>query len=481
MAVVGGGLAGIAAAEAACRQGFQVDLFEWTRVLGGRAASLYEPFSEQWIDSGQHLALSCCSEFLALNSRLGLNDYFVQSKTIPFAQTGGRSWTLSANSMLPSSWQYAPAFLRIPFLSFAERIKVGLALQKLGKLAKQKKSEFENRCFADWLISERISTQSIDVFWAPLIYSALSETVDRVSFQAVLKIVQEALLKGNKAMTVHLPTIPLRSIYHDATAQKLHQLGINLHFLSRIVKIHWSYNSDETNENLAIEDDKPQVQAIELADGSRYEFDYFVIALPVYRTRDLLDASELESYSEQLGLDRYEPGAITTVHLWLDRPLLPEKTSYSALLGGPGQFLTCHRNFSKQPDSKNRGFYHTVVISAAHRLLNDSEMTSKGNESLVHQILDQLSSTFVNGSGGKSGMEKNRLIPIHWRVTTFFDAVFSPSPSVYSARPGQVTPFSNMTLAGDWTQTGWPATLEGAVRSGLQAVSVLSGATSGSD
>ncbi|MDR1053697.1 MAG: hydroxysqualene dehydroxylase HpnE [Planctomycetaceae bacterium] len=472
LAIIGGGLAGIAAAEEAVRQGFTVDLFEWSRVLGGRAGSLFDPVAESWLDNGQHVALGCCKEFLALNDRLGLNEFFEQKTSIPFAQTGGKQWIIAPSCMLPTSWQLLPAFMRIPLLTFRQRIATAFALRKLGRKNNSQNNNLSNDFFNKWLKKENISPQSIENFWEPLILSALCDTVDNVAFDAVQKVVQDSLMADKNGLIVHIPQKPLRTIYHDKTSEKLNSIGVNLHFLKRLKSLHWEFsqpqnnnnNDTNNNSNIAPKDQSdqsnyktPLITGLEFADGNVQSFDRYILAVPAFRAREILEASELETFSDSLGLAGFEPGAITSVHLWLNHRLLPENHSHSALVGGVGQFLFCPKSITSQLG----GFYHVVLISASHRILSESELTSEGATPLVQRIIQQLKATFKNNQ---------QLKLLHHRVTTYFEAVFSPHPLVYSNRPTQKTPFNNFAIAGDWTQTGWPSTLEGAVRSGILAV-----------
>ncbi|MDR2763283.1 MAG: FAD-dependent oxidoreductase [Planctomycetaceae bacterium] len=607
LAIVGGGLAGIAAAEAAVRRGFKVDLFEWSRVLGGRAASIFDPVSGCWLDNGQHLTLGCCSEFIALNQRLGVSNFFEKKDSIPFAQVGGKRWTISPLSLLPASWQLLPSFLRIPLLTFRQRLSTAFALRKLGRVNYSPNWKENARLgynsdflFSKWLKDEKISSQCIENFWEPLILSSLCDAVENVAFDAVQKVVRDGFLAGRKGMTVYIPKKPLRAIYHDEVLEKLKSMGVNVHFLSRVTALRWELlpeqnssaikittdknstmtaneisddsinssdsnnadnsnnsnndaeesdylnnpnddkednnenidnlpniycnkNSDENsdassadvnNENIenvdgieeigevekvvsveGVEVEKvevenadqnfdlelesescsgvgvdinfrlkelggssPVVTGLEFSGGEVRSFDRYILAVPAFRAREILDASELESFSDGLGLAGFEPGAITSVHLWLNRRLLSCGELHTALVGGVGQFLFC----PQVEGSKVGGFYHVVLISASHRILSELELASVGSLGLVGRVMRQLELTFNRG--------KDSLELFHYRVTTYFDAVFSPHPLVYSCRPFQDTSFINFALAGDWTQTGWPSTLEGAVRSGLLAV-----------
>ena len=438
LAIIGGGLAGIAAAEAAAAQGHRVDLFERAGVLGGRCASLFEPTQKQWIDTGQHLILGCCSEILALNRRLGLASFFTRSDTIPFATLKQQHWSLSASPLLPKRWQLLPSFLSMPLLPFLERLKTGNLLNKLSN------ETLQDITIAEWFKQHRVSQNARDAFWLPLILSSLSEMPDHVAAKAVQKVIREGFLAGRDAMAIHLPKVPLRAIYHDAASQALTERGVSLHFYKCLRRLHWEKNNA---------DDLPTITALEFSDGTVQQFDRSILAIPAFQLWKVLEASDLVSYAERLGLERFEPGAITTVHLWLDRPVLPTGTRYCALSGGIGQFLCAPH------DIKN---YYTVVISAAHRLLSDTEMTGSGGEGLAHRILEQLRATFALPA----------LQLCHSRAVTCFEAIFSPRPMVYGQRPESQGHFTNGAIVGDWTQTGFPATMVGAVRSGLIAAEV---------
>jgi len=436
LGIVGGGLAGIAAAEAAVQKGCRVDLFERSGVLGGRVASIFEPTQQQWIDAGQHIILGCCTEVRSLNKRLDLDRFFERSDTIPFATLQQRHWTLSASSFLPKRWQLLPSFLAMPLLPLIERLKTGMLLKKLGN------ETLPNITIAEWFKRHRVSQNALDAFWLPLLLSSLSEMPDYISAKAVQKVIRDGFLAGREGMSVHLPTAPLRTIYHDAASKALAERGVSLHFFKRLRRLHW----DKTNA-----DEPPTIVALEFSDNSVEEFDQYILAIPAFQLWKVLEASDLTCSAEQLGLERFEPGAITTMHLWLDRPVLQPGKRYCALSGGIGQFL-CAPNSTEN--------YYTVVISAAHRLLPETEMTMHGCKELAQRIVEQLRTTFNIPA----------LQLLHCRTTTCFEAIFSPRPEIYAGRPESHGLFANGTIAGDWTQTGFPATMEGAVRSGLTAV-----------
>ncbi len=490
LAVIGGGLAGIAAAESAVRQGWAVELFEWSRVLGGRAASQFDSKSRRWIDNGQHVFLGCCSELLALNQRLGVSDLFEKNDSIPFAASGNRRWVLSASPFLPPRWQLLPAFLKNPFLSFRDRLATGLLLRKMirlqrdipedeaivqqphfytgfdesATLARPGKLFFSKQeTFGRWLRREGASEESVEHFWSPLIYSALSDTVDGVCLFAAVKVVAQGFMSGRDAMSVFVPTCPLREIYGMETQRKLDQLGVKIHFHSRVERLICDQVGPSINEYGAA-----RIRSLVLGNGAQRKFDAYILAIPEYRIWKLLECSQLDPLADSLGLDRYELGSITAVHLWFDRPILPKQQRQAAILDGPGQWIFYGDQTYLPVGEQEKGFYHQVIISASHRLLSEEELTSKGNKVLIQRVLDQLRAVFPETCLDTEGAQL-----LHAKTTTVFDAIFSPTPEVFRFRPSQRTTIANLAFAGDWTLTNWPATLEGAVRSGLAAVEAL--------
>ncbi|MCL2304907.1 MAG: FAD-dependent oxidoreductase [Planctomycetaceae bacterium] len=498
LAVIGGGLAGIAAAESAVRRGWNVELFEWSRVLGGRVASQFDPKARCWIDNGQHVFLGCCTEQIALNQRLGVADLFDRYDTVSFATSENRRWTLSASAFLPPRWQLVPSFLKNPFLSFRDRLATGLLLRKLAKLhrdfskidesALQKPPFFagddenaianrpgkpffsKQETFGRWLRRENASEASIEHFWSPLIYSTLSDTVDGVCLFAAVKVIVQAFMSGRDAMALYVPKCPLREIYNLEAQRKLSQLGVNIQLMSRVerlicepVKNSASPISDSGHHAFA------KIQSLVLADGTERRFDSFILAIPAYRIWKLLESSQLKPLADSFGVDRYELGSITAVHLWFDQPILPKSQRQIAILGEPGQWIFHGQHaLSDQLRENQRGYYHQVIISASHRLLSEEELTSRGKQVLIERVLEQLRTIFPETCSGKNGA-----VLLHAKTTTVFDAVFSPTPEVYRFRPPQNTAIVNLAIAGDWTQTNWPATMEGAIRSGLSAVERL--------
>ncbi len=490
LAIIGGGLAGIAAAARASQRGFRVTLFERARILGGKAASILDPDAGQWINNGQHVTMGCCTQLLELHRHLALDSHFQRLDSIPFLHKSGACWNLKATSFLPKSLQFLPSLLTMPFLSWRDRLACAFQLRTLSRPLKKAEALLP---FSVWLEQRKVSQAATKMFWLPLVLSTLSETLEQVCVSAVQKVVCDGFLAGKDAAALFLPTDSLRAIYGVHAAAALERLGVTIKPLARVRRL---ICSDASSSEAAAR----RIDALEyrqLGDGAvshdwqTESFDAFILAVPAFRAWEIINASNMPAFLEQLALDHFlshfEPGAITSVHLWLAARLLPDNQSCAALLDEPGQMLFCPphetRTTETRQDSSRDDIYHTVVISAAHRLLSESELASRDGSGLIHRVINQLATHFPSKfSPSKFGPNASRISGVesaamelirHARVTTYFDAVFSPNAQTYHNRPSQRTMFSNLALAGDWTETRWPATLEGAVRSGNLAAECL--------
>ena len=461
VAVIGGGLAGLAAALEARRKGKRVVLFERSRFLGGRTSSiLLKKRSEEvknknadssgeniecLIDNGQHLFLGCCETLRQFNRQLNLDSCFDRSAQITFLQPNGKTWSLRPSGWLPLRWQYLPAFMAIPFLSFSQRMNVIRMCRLLKK--EMVNVHLPDRSFREWLDAHGALPETILRFWNPIIVSAFAELPDYVSTRAAWQIIQEGFFHFRDGMTTFIPNRPLREIYHQEAMKSLDAAGIEVRCLQRVNRI--TLNDEEMPVGL------------ELSRGEACSFDQFIIALGPFATASLLAESGLTTELDRIGFDRFELGAITAVHLWLDRRLMEEINVF--LPGEPGQWLFCPKN-QKAFFGRDNSVYHQVIISGSHRLLDGEELTARKERQLVDRIVEQLRQSVLTAKGAKV---------LDYKVSTVLDAVVSPSPDIWSNRPGQKTGLSNLAIAGDWTQTGWSSTMEGAVRSGTAAAEIL--------
>lgn len=430
LAVVGGGPAGIAAAVFAHQAGMNVTLFEARRHLGGRAASLDD--GGDFIDNGRHLLLEACTETLRLISLLDADDCFERRSGIRFlapsesATSNAAAWRFRASSFFPGRLRFLPAFCRVPFFSFGERLVLLRTLARLKHFSDPRTSDRPFGALLDELgVSENVRAR----FWCPVTLSALCDLPEKVSARAVRKVIFEGVLTG--APTLILPSVPLRTVFHDRALNTLRPIT-EVQTLVPIKKI-------------LLADNAPNAAACLLADGTVRRFDRFILAVEPRRCERLLRDSGLISFADSLAFERFVPGAISAVHLWLDRPLTEEP---ALLSGEPGQWVF--------PFSTAGSFGCQVLISGSHSVLKDTP----NSDDLFRAVEKQLADHFPNVGANV----------LRRRLTTVPDAVTVFDERLFEYRPSAETPLKNLMLSGDWTRTGWPCTLEGAIRSAKTAV-----------
>jgi squalene-associated FAD-dependent desaturase len=442
VAIVGGGLAGLAAAVALSDSRLQresssaqlaIEVFESRRMLGGRATSYRDPETGELVDNCQHVSLGCCTNFDDFCRRAGLADLFTRETSLYFIGPNRSTCTIRRSRGLPAPLHLAPSLLRLSYLNRRERIAVAAALRRLARTPSH--DEASGLMFGQWLRQAGQSERAIELFWTPIVVSALSEEVNRTSNVVARKVFVDAFLRHARGYEMTVPNVPLRVLYDDHVVRWLAQRGVKLHLGAEVRAIEFS---DETACSLA------------LAGGDRRPFDLFCVAAPWYRIREIFDRSWENRLPFLKAVEHFEESPITSVHLWCDKKLLlPQR--HVVLPGRFSQWI-----FSRKDEGSS--FYYQVVISASREV---ASMTRREVIARVCRDLEDVLGEPVEANRSRS------------KVITEGRAVFSPSPVSERNRPSQRTPVPNLFLAGDWTATGWPATMEGAVRSGYLAAEAM--------
>lgn len=428
LTIVGGGLAGLAAAEAASRAGMRVELFEARDRLGGRAGSIRDPRSGQWFDACQHLALGCCTELSDFLRRLGLEDLFHYDRRLHFFSPEGRQYDLAAAGWLPAPLHLVPALMRLGYLSWSDRLGI---IRAMAALTRRQGSNASGETVAAWLARHGQSAAAIEGFWSPILVSALSDTLERLSLDAARQVIREGFLASRRAYELCLPRLPLAEVWAGAAAA-LQARGVEVRLCARVKQV---------------EGDRHGVRSIELADGSRIEPQRTVLAVPWRQVPRLVAPPLVEALPELEAIGRIETASIAAVNLWFDRPITP--LPHAVLLGRTAQWL-----FRPPWQSSQGEHYYQIVISAAQTL------PAWPKEELLARVLEDLRAVWPETAEAQL---------VQSRVVTQRAAVFSCTPGADSLRPAQRSSVPGLCWAGDWTATGWPGTMEGAVRSGRMA------------
>ena len=278
--------------------------------------------------------------------------------------------------------------------------------------------------------------RAIELFWTPVIVSALSESVDRAAVSAARKVFVDVFLGRRQACEMQTPSVPLGEFYGTRLENWLTSHGIVMRRESAVKKVVG---------------DTDRIRAVELADGKTESFDAIIVAVPWRRVPELFSESVRTALPELAGLDRLESAPITAVHLWFDR--LITEMPHAVLPGRTSQWVFNHgQQLSDQ--SRAEGHYYQIVISASR------DVAGQPRDELIDQVRQELASIWPEANAAKL---------LQGRVVTEQHAVFSPLPGVEKLRSPQQSSIPNLFFAGDWTATGWPATMEGAVRSGYLA------------
>lgn len=435
VAVIGGGLAGLAAAVAARQQGLEVELFEARRHLGGRAGSFFDPDSGELVDHCQHVAMGCCTNLADFWRRTGVEGCFRRDCQLWFVGPEGAVRRFGSWSYLPSPLHLAPGMLGLKYLGLGERLRIVRTLLRLAR-----GGENGDRTIGSWLRQQGESQRVLDRFWSVVLVSALGETLERASWAAARKVFIDGFLASQEAYALEVPRVPLGEIYDQRLTVWLAEHGVQLRLGAGVRKI---------------EGDGSGAQSLVFSDGDQSSFDYLVLAVPWRSVARLLSHPLREALPRLSVVDSIQPAPITAVHLWLDRPIM--SLPHAVLVGKLSQWVF-RRERATRDGSGNPEHYYQVVISASHGLRGCNR------EEIVGRICGELAAVWP-------AMREARLL--RWRMVTNTEAVFSVQPELDGKRPPQATEVPNLMLAGDWTDTGWPATMEGAVRSGYLAVEAI--------
>jgi len=469
--VIGGGLAGLAAGVALAEAGRRVRLFEQRPYLGGRATSYALPNGEH-VDNCQHVTLGCCTNLADFYRRVGATDKIKFFDRLVFLDPQGMTGIMEAD-FLPAPIHMTGSFLFFAPLAFPDKLSIARALAAILFAGGRPRDAHatEPISMMEWLRRRKQTPVAIERFWRVVLVSALNEELDRTDARFGIDVFWKAFLANRTGYRMGVPSVPLAELY-DGCRTAIEKKGGEVILRSPVRSLRFESG----------------ILKAAIFDGGREETaDSFVLALPHDRTAELLP-KEIHFANPALAhLEKFKVSPITGVHLWFDRQVTHEpfitlldtqtqwifnKTALYQAAGSkvfgvipslPAQAGEA-RDLLWSETGKTSAQYLQLVISASYDLLR------KSREEIIDVCLKEVRQALP--AAREAQLVKATVI----KEAT---ATFSPEPGVDQWRPAQETKTPGLFLAGDWTATGWPATMEGAVRSGyLAAEAVLRSANS---
>jgi zeta-carotene desaturase len=444
--VIGGGLAGLAAGVALAESGWQVRLFEQRPFLGGRATSYVLPDGEH-VDNCQHVTLGCCTNLDDFYRRVGSANKVKFFDRLIFLDPQGRRGEMQAG-MLPAPFHMTGSFAMFAPLTLKDKLSIARAMLTILRTSGHPRDLDENPSISmlEWLRRQHQTKGAIDRFWRVVLVSALDEELNKTDARYGIDVFWKAFLSNRTGYRIGVPVVPLAELY-DGCKLAIEKMGGEVQLRCPLRSIQF--------ENGA-------VSAVMFDNDRRESADAYVFAVPHSILAELLPEEIRDADTSFRSLSNLKDAPITGVHLWFDREvttepfvtLLDTTTQWvfnkTALYGPPTN--------SEKDKNKTKGQYLQLVISASYDLL------PKPRQEIIDLCLKEVRQALPKAR------DANLLKATVIKEAT---ATFSPEPGVDRWRPKQETSIRKLFLAGDWTATGWPATMEGAVRSGYLAAEAV--------
>jgi zeta-carotene desaturase len=442
--VIGGGLAGLAAGVALAESGWRVRLFEQRPFLGGRATSYVLPDGEH-VDNCQHVTLGCCTNLADFYRRVGSADKIKFFDRLFFLDPQGRRGDIQAG-IFPAPFHMTGSFAAFAPLTTWDKLSIARAMLEILR-TKGKPVDLEEGggiSMLEWLRRRGQTKGAIERFWRVVLVSALDEELDCTDARFGVDVFWKAFLSNSTGYRMGVPAVPLANLYDGCEAEIKRRGGdVNLRAPARGLKI-----------------ERGEIAAVRFDEGKEETADAYLFAVPHTALAELLPESVKQSDPSLTNLDKIKVSPITGVHFWFDCQVMKEP--FVTLLDTTTQWIfnktALYGDSKGAGKSATGGQYLQLVISASYDLLQ------KPRQEIIDLCLDEVRHALPAARHAEL---------VKATVIKEAAATFSPEPGVDRWRSKQETSVRGLFLAGDWTDTGWPATMEGAVRSGYLAAEAV--------
>ncbi len=434
--IIGGGFSGLAAGVALAEEGRGVRLLEQKPHLGGRARSFLDPATGSVVDNGQHIIMGCYHSTIHFLSTIGTLDRirFQQRLTVRFLDRNGRLTALQCPG-LPSPWHVLLGVLRSGSFSFKHKLEV-LRLGRSLQWARAMDGGLERLSVREWLTRLGQSESLQRNFWDLLCIAALNEDPSRANAGLFERVLQLALFSSPADSRIGIARVGLSEVYVDAATAYIRARGGRVECSRSVASLLVS---------------EGQCRGVRLSSGEEIEAASVLSAVPSFQLASLLPGELLRLEPFFAPVISLRPAPIISINLWFDRPIT--ELDFVGLRGTTIQWL-----FNKGKILGSGENYVSLVLSGAHRHIG------RGKEELLAMALRELGDLFPEAQKAKL----HHALVIKERFATF-----SPTWEAEQLRPTARTPVRGLYLAGDWTATGLPATIESAVQSGYTAAGAI--------
>ncbi len=441
VAIIGGGFAGLSAGVALADRGFRVALLESKPALGGRAYSFPDPDSEDFVDNGQHVMMGCYHATLEFLKRIGTRDRLVAQRNLAIEMLEGPGRRATVRTLpLPGPLHMAGPILGYRHLTLAQRVKLASAGMRLLYLRRFARPRLARMTVAEFMDLSGQGERARNCFWYPVAIATLNEDPTLASAALLAEVMKRAFFSRRSDSAFLYSTVGLSDLYCEAARN----------FIERrdgVVACRAIVERFELDED-------GRVARLRLRDGRSLGAANFIAAVTPDRLLKMLPegASTDPAFS---GLDEIKSSPIICVHLWLDREVT--QSPFVCFIGTTTQWLFNKRRIFTQHGQRHPG-YLSFVISGARNLVDRS------NDELVARVVSDLHAMIP---ASRQAQVLKALVLKEKQATIAAD------PLSDARRPPVTTPFANLFLAGDWIQTGLPATIESAVVSGHAAAAAI--------
>ncbi|MGH9062367.1 MAG: hydroxysqualene dehydroxylase HpnE [Acidimicrobiales bacterium] len=449
--VVGGGLAGLSAGLACADAGAAVTLLECRPRLGGATWSFRR--GDRWFDNGQHVFLRCCTAYRGFLDRIGstAGTRLQERLTIPVLTPGGRPGWIRRTS-LPVPLHLAAALAGYRHLGLADRARLGPVAVALSRLDLSDPT-LDRVTFGAWLAARGQGERAVAALWNLITQPTVNLPASRASLAMAAKVFQTGLLSGPDAADIGWARVPLAHLHGDPARAALERAGADVRLRARVDVIEVPGTPGTSHANGSTTTARPAGPAV-VVDGERLLADSVILAVPHDAAAQLLPPGSVPG---QERLPELGTSPVVDVHVVYDRRVTD--LELAAGLGTPVQWLFDRTSAAAGGRAAGgradpAGQVLAVSLSAA------DEWVGRRPEELIDTFVAALAQLLPRARSARV---------LDAVVSRERAATFAATPGSAALRPGPRTATPGLVLAGAWTDTGWPATMEGAVRSGLAA------------